>query len=120
MSINDDGDLTIRIYTIEDVSSSTFKAASNGESMDGKILYTTKVTRKIMFDSFEYLRNILEDHPTQDVIDIGWGHPLAAALWFCVYHGRELSNAMIELPVEEVWNVIRMYTPSCIESDVPI
>ncbi|CAG8976100.1 hypothetical protein HYALB_00002379 [Hymenoscyphus albidus] len=112
--INSEGDLTIRLYTVEGVGDRTFKAASSGNPIKGKILATIKVTRQVLNDNFDYFRAMFTRERwleyDQSVIDIECDHPLAARIWFHAYHEGGIPASFSEMPVEEVWQVIEFGT----------
>ncbi|CAG8957241.1 hypothetical protein HYFRA_00009443 [Hymenoscyphus fraxineus] len=114
IDINSEGDLTIRLYTIQGVGDSTFKTASSGDPIKGKILATIKVTRQVLNENFDYFRAMFTrerwlEH-NKSVIDMECDHPLAARVWFHAYHEGEIPASFSEMPVEEVWQVIEFGT----------
>ncbi|CAG8976099.1 hypothetical protein HYALB_00002378 [Hymenoscyphus albidus] len=105
-----DGDLFINLYTTRYVGNSTFPSALNNKPIEGKILSTVKVRRQVLAENFDFFKSMLSRNQfgerSQGTIDIHCDYPLAAQLWFRLYHDGPLPEVFSETPVEEVWNVI--------------
>ncbi|KAH8601720.1 hypothetical protein B0O99DRAFT_588906 [Bisporella sp. PMI_857] len=106
--IDEDGDLTIRLYESNRLEPTITLA--DGKRLNGRFLASFKVSRQTLVDNSKQFKAELQGYfteATRSVVDTRNGTATSLELWFRSIHNK-VTDEMYAIPIEEIWEALQV------------